>query len=67
MADKKISELDAATTPLAGTEVLAIVQEGETKQVAASEVAALSPGLTSAQLSTLAAADLMIAIQFGAL
>ena len=36
MADKKISELDAATTPLAGTEVLAIVQDGATKKVAAS-------------------------------
>jgi len=34
MADSKISALPAATTPLAGTEVLPIVQSGVTKQVA---------------------------------
>jgi hypothetical protein len=33
MADKKISQLTAATTPLAGTEVLPIVQSGTTVQV----------------------------------
>lgn len=33
MADKKISALPAATTPLAGTEVLPIVQGGVTDQV----------------------------------
>jgi hypothetical protein len=33
MADKKISALTAATTPLAGTEVLPIVQSSTTKQV----------------------------------
>lgn len=33
MADTKISALTAATTPLAGTEVLPIVQSGATKQV----------------------------------
>ena len=33
MADLKISQLPAATTPLAGTEVLPIVQAGTTKQV----------------------------------
>lgn len=33
MADQKISQLTAATTPLAGTEVLPIVQSGTTKQV----------------------------------
>lgn len=33
MADKKISDLTAATTPLAGTEVLPIVQSGTTKKV----------------------------------
>ena len=31
MADKKISELTGATTPLAGTEVLPIVQGGSVK------------------------------------
>ena len=33
MADLKISQLPAATTPLIGTEVLPIVQSGTTKQV----------------------------------
>jgi len=33
MADLKISQLTASTTPLAGTEVLPIVQSGSTKQV----------------------------------
>lgn len=33
MADQKISQLTAATTPLSGTEVLPIVQSGVTKQV----------------------------------
>jgi len=33
MADSKISALPASTTPLAGTEVLPIVQSGTTKQV----------------------------------
>lgn len=33
MADKKISQLTAASTPLAGTEVLPIVQSGSTVQV----------------------------------
>jgi hypothetical protein len=33
MADLKISQVPAATTPLAGTEVLPIVQSGTTKQV----------------------------------
>ena len=38
MANKKITELTSATTPLAGTEEIAIVQGGETKKVAISEV-----------------------------
>ena len=33
MADIKISQLPAATTPLAGTEVLPLVQSGETRKV----------------------------------
>lgn len=33
MADQKISQLTAATTPLAGTEVVPLVQSGETKKV----------------------------------
>lgn len=38
MADKKISALPSASTPLAGTEVLPIVQGGDTKKVTALEL-----------------------------
>ena len=38
MADKKISQLSAATTPLAGTEVLPIVQSGSTVKVSIDNV-----------------------------
>jgi hypothetical protein len=38
MADLKISQLPAATVPLAGTEVLPIVQSGTTKQVSVDNV-----------------------------
>lgn len=38
MADKKISALTAATTPLAGTEVLPIVQGGTTKKVSVDDL-----------------------------
>jgi hypothetical protein len=38
MADKKISALDPATTPLAGTEVLPLVQSGVTKKVATNDL-----------------------------
>jgi len=40
MADAKISQLTAATTPLAGTEVLPIVQSGSTVKVAVSNLTA---------------------------
>ena len=42
MADQKISQLTAATTPVAGTEVLPFVQSGATKKVS---IAELLPGL----------------------
>lgn len=45
MADKKISALTAAVTPLAGTEVLPIVQSGSTVKVS---VANLTAGRTTA-------------------
>jgi len=38
MADLKISQLTGATTPLAGTEVLPIVQSGATKKVTADDL-----------------------------
>jgi hypothetical protein len=40
MADQKISALTAATTPLAGTEVLPIVQSGATKNVSINNLTA---------------------------
>ena len=40
MADKKISALTASSTPLAGTEVLPIVQSGATVKVAVSDLTA---------------------------
>lgn len=40
MADKKISALTGATTPLAGTEVLPIVQSGATVKVAVADLTA---------------------------
>ena len=40
MADKKISQLTGASTPLAGTEVLPIVQGGATVKVSAADVTA---------------------------
>lgn len=40
MTDKKISQLTGATTPLAGTEVLPIVQGGSTVKVSAADITA---------------------------
>ena len=45
MADLKISQLPAATTPLAGTEVLPIVQSGTTKQATIINVLASTASL----------------------
>lgn len=58
MADTKISALPASTTPLAGTEVLPIVQSGATKKVS---VADLTTGraLSTTQL-TLTTGDLIV-------
>jgi len=38
MSDKKISELTASTTPIAGTELLPVVQSGVTKKTSAESV-----------------------------
>ena len=48
MADVKISGLPAATTPVAGTEVLPIVQSTTTKKLA---IADLTPGLSIIQVA----------------
>jgi hypothetical protein len=59
MADLKISQLTSATTPLAGTEVLPIVQGGATKQVS---VANLTAGrAVSATQMTLTTGNLIVA------
>ena len=44
MAEVKISELTSATTPLAGTETVPIVQGGVTKQVTTQDIADLGGG-----------------------
>jgi len=54
MADKKISALTGATTPLAGTEVLPIVQSSSTVKVAVSN---LTAGRTVAALGYTATGD----------
>lgn len=48
MADKKISQLTSATTPLVGTEVMPIVQSGATVQTPVSNVITASSGYTPA-------------------
>lgn len=63
MADKKISALTAATTPLAGTEVLPIVQSGATVKATVANIvgAGTSPGsftsITGTQASSITYAD----------
>jgi lipopolysaccharide export system protein LptA len=54
MADKKISQLTAATTPLAGTEVLPIVQSGSTVKVSIANVTAGRSIATGAITATVA-------------
>jgi hypothetical protein len=39
MANRKISELNEATLPLAGTELVAIVQGAETRRIAVADLA----------------------------
>lgn len=58
MADKKISALTASTTPLAGTEVLPIVQSGATVKVAVSDLTA-GRAISATQL-TLSTENLVI-------
>lgn len=58
MADKKISALTASTTPLAGTEVLPIVQSGATVKVAVSDLTA-GRAISATQL-TLSTGNLIV-------
>ena len=59
MADKKISALTAASTPLAGTEVLPIVQSGATVKVPVSDLTA-GRAISATQL-TLTTGNLIVA------
>lgn len=63
MADTKISALTVATTPLAGTEVLPIVQSGVTKQVS---VANLTAGRAVSMLSGTATNSFLVGNSTGA-
>jgi len=55
MADKKISALTSATTPLAGTEVLPIVQSGATVKVAVNALNTFAPAFAAATAADVAA------------
>jgi hypothetical protein len=59
MADTKISGLPASTTPLAGTEVLPIVQSGVTRQVSVADLTA-GRAISATQL-TLSTGNLIVA------
>ena len=59
MADTKISALPASTTPLAGTEVLPIVQSGVTRQVSVENLTA-GRAISATQL-TLSTGNLIVA------
>jgi len=59
MADTKISALPASTTPLAGTEVLPIVQSGVTRQVSVANLTA-GRAISATQL-TLTTGSLIVA------
>jgi hypothetical protein len=59
MADKKISALTAATTPLAGTEVLPIVQSGATVKVTVADLTVGRP-ISATQL-TLTTGNVIVA------
>ncbi len=59
MADTKISALPASTTPLAGTEVLPVVQSGVTKQVSVANLTA-GRAISATQL-TLTTGNLIVA------
>jgi len=63
MADKKISALTGASTPLAGTEVLPIVQSGATVKVAVSDLTAgRTVGMASLGVGTAATGTRLVNI-----
>jgi len=63
MADKKISALTSASTPLAGTEVLPIVQSSSTVKVAVSDLTA-GRAISATQL-TLSTGNVIVANGYG--
>jgi hypothetical protein len=64
MADKKISALTSATTPLAGTEVLPIVQSGSTVKATVANI--VGAGTSPGSFTTLNATDNITAAGTGA-
>jgi hypothetical protein len=63
MADTKISALPASTTPLAGTEVLPIVQSGVTRQVSVANLTA-GRSVSASQLNVEAGASVALVAIF---
>ena len=63
MADSKISALPASTVPLAGTEILPIVQSSTTKQVSVANLTA-GRAISATQL-TLTAGNVIVANTYG--
>ena len=57
MADSKISALPAASTPLAGTEVVPLVQSGATKKVAVSALSTFAPAFSAYATATVTMAN----------
>ena len=69
MTDKKISELTAATTPLAGTEIVPIVQSSTTKQVSVANLTAgrsVAVGATTSVVRTFSVGGSVAFERFGA-
>jgi hypothetical protein len=64
MADLKISQLPASTTPLAGAEILPVVQSGVTKQVSVANLTA-GRAMSASQLNVNTGADGVSSNLFG--
>ena len=61
MADVKISQLPAATTPVSGTEELPLVQSGVTKKIALSDLSSISFGATGLTPNTATSGAVVVA------
>ena len=60
MVDKKISELSVATTPLTGTELFVLVQDGETKQLPSTHFLEQTTTAVTGNYTILAEDDIII-------